>query len=134
MSAPRESAVYTHGHHESVLRSHTWRTAENSAGYLLGALEPGMRILDVGCGPGTITADLAERVPGGHVTGLDRAPAILAQARSTARQRGLTTVDFTAGDVHALGFPDGTVCRVHAQQVPQHRWEERRVGTRGRRE
>ena len=31
-------ATYTHGHHESVLRSHTWRTAENSAGYLLGHL------------------------------------------------------------------------------------------------
>ncbi|NEC26272.1 methyltransferase domain-containing protein [Streptomyces sp. SID8111] len=120
MSAPRESAVYTHGHHESVLRSHTWRTAGNSAGYLLGALEPGMRILDVGCGPGTITADLAERVPGGHVTGLDRAPAILAQARATARQRGLTAVDFTAGDVHALGFPDDTFCVVHAHQVLQH--------------
>lgn len=29
--------VYTHGHHEAVLRSHTWRTAENSAGYLLAA-------------------------------------------------------------------------------------------------
>ncbi len=51
--------TYTHGHHESVLRSHSWRTAENSAGYLLPHLEPGMRLLDVGCGPGTITLDLA---------------------------------------------------------------------------
>ena len=51
--------VYTHGHHESVLRSHTWRTAENSAAYLVPALRPGMDLLDVGCGPGTITTDLA---------------------------------------------------------------------------
>ncbi len=51
--------VYTHGHHESVLRSHTWRTAENSAAYLLPHLAPGLALLDVGCGPGTITADLA---------------------------------------------------------------------------
>jgi 2-polyprenyl-3-methyl-5-hydroxy-6-metoxy-1,4-benzoquinol methylase len=51
--------AYTHGHHESVLRSHSWRTAENSAAYLLGQLSPGMSLLDVGCGPGTITADLA---------------------------------------------------------------------------
>jgi cyclopropane fatty-acyl-phospholipid synthase-like methyltransferase len=49
--------TYTHGHHESVLRSHRWRTAENSAGYLLPHLAPGMNLLDVGCGPGTITAD-----------------------------------------------------------------------------
>ena len=51
--------TYTHGHHESVLRSHEWRTAENSAGYLLDRLEPGLDLLDVGCGPGTITIDLA---------------------------------------------------------------------------
>ena len=60
MSGAQETAVYTHGHHESVLRSHSWRTAANSAGYLLGVLEPGMRVLDVGCGPGTITADLTK--------------------------------------------------------------------------
>ncbi|MEU3947581.1 methyltransferase domain-containing protein [Streptomyces sp. NPDC029526] len=120
MSAQRDSAVYTHGHHESVLRSHTWRTAENSAGYLLGALRPGMEILDVGCGPGTITADLAERVPGGHVTGLDRAPGILERARATAGERGLTNVRFAVGDVHALGFPDDSFDVVHAHQVLQH--------------
>ena len=52
-------AQYTHGHHESVLRSHRWRTAENSAAYLLPHLGPARTLLDVGCGPGTITADLA---------------------------------------------------------------------------
>ena len=41
--AATDAEVYTHGHHESVLRSHTWRTAENSAGYLLGQLAPGTR-------------------------------------------------------------------------------------------
>ena len=40
--------AYTHGHHESVLRSHRWRTAENSAGYLLPHLRPGLSVLDVG--------------------------------------------------------------------------------------
>ena len=38
--------TYTHGHHASVLRSHTWRTAENSAAYLLGSLAPGQRLLE----------------------------------------------------------------------------------------
>lgn len=53
---------YAHGHHVSVLRSHTWRTTENSAAYLLPRLATGQRVLDVGSGPGTITADLARIV------------------------------------------------------------------------
>ncbi|MGX1304348.1 SAM-dependent methyltransferase [Streptomyces albogriseolus] len=120
MPHARETAVYTHGHHESVLRSHTWRTARNSAAYLLGALKPHMRILDIGCGPGTITADLAALVPDGHVTGLDREPGILERARAVADERGLTNADFVTGDVHALDFPDDTFCVVHAHQVLQH--------------
>ncbi|MEV5358567.1 methyltransferase domain-containing protein [Streptomyces sp. NPDC052693] len=120
MPEPRETAVYTHGHHESVLRSHTWRTAANSAAYLLPSLQPHMRILDVGCGPGTITADLAQLVPDGHVTGVDRAPEILEQARATAAARGLANTDFAVADVHALDYPDDTFCVVHAHQVLQH--------------
>jgi len=117
---PKETAVYTHGHHESVLRSHTWRTAANSAAYLLGSLEPRMRILDIGCGPGTITADLAALVPDGQVTGVDRAPDILDLARATAAERGLRNVGFAVADVHALDHPDDTFCVVHAHQVLQH--------------
>lgn len=121
MSAAKETAVYTHGHHESVLRSHRWRTAENSAGYLIGELRPGMSVLDVGCGPGTITADLAERVaPGGRVTGVDAAPGIVEQARRYAAERGLTGIGFATADVHALDFPDDTFDVVHAHQVLQH--------------
>ncbi|MFF2367614.1 class I SAM-dependent methyltransferase [Streptomyces sp. NPDC058122] len=119
-SKPQETAVYTHGHHESVLRSHTWRTAANSAAYLLDSLKPHMKILDIGCGPGTITADLAERVPDGHVTGVDHASGILDQARRTAAERGLGNVEFAVADVHALEYPDDTFCVVHAHQVLQH--------------
>ncbi|MFJ4622117.1 class I SAM-dependent methyltransferase [Streptomyces sp. NPDC088812] len=120
MPKARETAVYTHGHHESVLRSHTWRTAANSAAYLLGSLKPHMKILDVGCGPGTITADLAALVPDGHVTGVDHAPDILDRARATAAERGLTNTDFAVADVHALDYADDTFCVVHAHQVLQH--------------
>src|SRR5579859_2159469 len=92
--------VYTHGHHESVLRSHKWRTAENSAAYLLPHLAADARVLDVGCGPGTITAGLADRVPRGHVTGVDAAPEAVGQAREAAG--GRANLDFATADVYAL--------------------------------
>lgn len=116
----KETAVYTHGHHESVLRSHRWRTAANSAAYLLGELRPGMTVLDVGCGPGTITADIAALVSPGRVTAVDTTREILDQAAEVAAERGLDNLEFTTADVHALDFPDDTFDVVHAHQVLQH--------------
>jgi SAM-dependent methyltransferase len=114
------AAVYTHGHHESVLRSHRWRTAANSAAYLLPSLAPGMSLLDVGCGPGTITADLAALVAPGRVTAVEVTPDALELARTEVSARGQRTVDFVVSDVHALDFPDATFDVVHAHQVLQH--------------
>src|SRR5439155_10935275 len=114
------AAVYTHGHHESVLRSHRWRTAENSAAYLVPYLTPGMSLLDVGCGPGTITADLAARVAPGRVTAVELTDGALDLARAEIASRRLANVDFAVSDVHALDFPDATFDVVHAHQVLQH--------------
>jgi SAM-dependent methyltransferase len=117
---PPRSETYLHGHHDSVLRSHQWRTAENSAGYLLGRLTPDAEVLDVGCGPGTITVDLAARVPEGRVTGIDAAASVLDLARQEAGRRGQGNVRFETGDVYRLAFEDGTFDVVHAHQVLQH--------------
>lgn len=113
-------ATYTHGHHESVLRSHRRRTAEDSAAYLLPHLKPGLSLLDIGCGPGTITADLAARVAPGPVTAVDRSADVLGMAREEADQRDLSNVSFATADVHRLDFPDGAFDVVHAHQVLQH--------------
>lgn len=112
------SDVYLHGHAEPVLRSHTWRTAENSAAHLLPHLRAADRVLDVGCGPGTITADLARLVPQGSVVGLDRAGGVLEEARR--RAVGVPNATFQEGDLMALPFGDGTFDVVHAHQVLQH--------------
>jgi ubiquinone/menaquinone biosynthesis C-methylase UbiE/GNAT superfamily N-acetyltransferase len=112
--------AYTHGHHESVLRSHKWRTAANSASYLLPRLASGQRLLDVGCGPGTITLDLAELVAPGEVVGIDAADAVIAEARAAAASRPALEVRFEVGDVYALAFDDASFDVVHAHQVLQH--------------
>jgi ubiquinone/menaquinone biosynthesis C-methylase UbiE len=111
--------TYTHGHADSVLQSHRWRTAENSAAYLLPSLRPGIDLLDVGCGPGTITVDLAERVAPGRVLAVDLAPEPLDEARALAGRRG-TQVEFAVGDVYALDAADDSFDVVHAHQVLQH--------------
>lgn len=112
--------AYTHGHHPSVLQSHTWRTAENSAGYLLPHLEAGARVLDVGSGPGTITVDLARRARPGEVIGVDASAEVVAQANGLAQSEGLTNVRFETGDAYGLEFPDDSFDVVHAHQVLQH--------------
>src|SRR3954454_19712121 len=111
--------TYTHGHAEPVLQSHRWRTAENSAGYLLPSLRPGLDLLDVGCGPGTITVDLAALVAPGRVVGIDVSADPLAEARGLAERAGVD-VTFDVGDVYALAEPDDTFDVVHAHQVLQH--------------
>ena len=111
--------TYTHGHAEPVLQSHRWRTAENSAAYLLPSLRPGLDLLDVGCGPGTITVDLATRVAPGRVVGVDVSPEPLTEARAAADRPGVT-VTFEVGDVYALEAADDSFDVVHAHQVLQH--------------
>lgn len=107
--------AYTHGHHESVLRSHRWRTVENSAAYLLPYLKPGSQLLDVGCGPGSITADFAGRLKPGRVCGIDASSDIIETAR-----RDHPGVEFGVGDVYHLAFDDASWDIVHAHQLLQH--------------
>ncbi|MER7583413.1 methyltransferase domain-containing protein [Kitasatospora sp. NPDC097691] len=121
MSGPQPSVVYTHGHQEAVLRSHRSRSAADSAAYLLPELRPGQALLDIGCGPGTITADLAELVgPDGRVVAVDTSAEVLERAADHVAGRGLSNVVFEQADVHRLPYRDGEFDVVHAHQVLQH--------------
>lgn len=111
---------YTHGHHESVVRSHSWRTVDNSAAYLKPYLVPGATVLDVGCGPGTITLDIASRVYPARVVGLDASDEVIRRATALAIEREVSNVEFVTGNAYALDFADETFDIVHAHQVLQH--------------
>ncbi|MEO6469843.1 MAG: methyltransferase domain-containing protein, partial [Acidimicrobiia bacterium] len=87
-------------------------------GYLLPHLESGQTLLDVGCGPGNITMDLAARVAPGRVVGIDAASDAIGAANEVNTQPDQVT--FAVGDVYALDAPDATFDVVHAHQVLQH--------------
>lgn len=111
-----EPETYVHGHHASVLRSHRVRTVENSAPHLIAHLEAGQRVLDIGCGPGSITAGIARRVEPGPVLGIDASTTVVADA--TAEFGSVAA--FEVGDVYALDATDDSFDIVHAHQVLQH--------------
>jgi SAM-dependent methyltransferase len=87
------------------------RSAESFAGvanpFSLGRLVPGERVLDLGSGAGTDSLVAALMVgESGHVTGLDMTPAMLAKARASAAELGVTNVEFVEGEAERLPFPD----------------------------
>lgn len=110
---------YTHGHTDAVLRVHRWRTVANSAAYLRPHLRPGIALLDVGCGPGSLTVDLARELAPGRIVGIDSSPDVVAEARATASEAGVD-VDLRTGDVYDLDLPDDSFDVVHAHQLLQH--------------
>ena len=109
---------YTHGHQESVVNAHATRTIANSAAYMASHLVPGVDLLDVGCGPGSITAEFVSRVmPGGSVLGIDYSEPVIARAQQTF---GDSDATFQTMDLYALDIEDDSYDIAHAHQVLQH--------------
>src|SRR5258708_35367924 len=91
--------TYQHGHHVSVVANHAKRTADTSAAFFLPFLKPGMRLLDVGCGPGSITAGLAKRAEPADTIGIDQPPTVIETARSLTRPNAARHLTFEVGDI-----------------------------------
>jgi ubiquinone/menaquinone biosynthesis C-methylase UbiE len=95
------------------------RSAATHAAFLLPHLRAGMRLLDCGCGPGTITVDLARVVRPAETVGFDRAAEQFAESARVARQEGLR-LRFETGDVTALPFDDSSFDVVFAHALMEH--------------
>ena len=116
-TAPRDEYLAGTEHPPRVL---TWRTVANSAGYLLPHLRAGLSLVDVLCGPGSITIDLARRVAPGAVLGIDTSRQSVEQAAGLAFDGGVRNARFVIGGAFAIPAPDASVDVVHAHQVLQH--------------
>lgn len=96
------------------------RSLGSTAGFFAPHLQPGISLLDCGCGPGSITIDFAEALAPGEVTGIDIWPESIDQARAAAAERNLTNVRFEVGDVCELPFPDATFDAVWVASTLQY--------------
>lgn len=112
--------AYTHGYGEQPHRVMSQRNVAVDAAFLLPHLRPGMRLLDVGCGPGSITVGLARVVAPGEVVGVDIGPVQVEAARALATEEGVANVRFEVGSVYALPFPDASFDAAFAHTVLEH--------------
>lgn len=96
-----------HGVTPGLRDDYARRTAGHQAAFVLPHLRPGMSLLDVGCGPGSITLGLAAAVAPAQVVGIDHDPPHVEAAQQRARDAGATNVSFRTGDALALPFDDG---------------------------
>ena len=109
---------YTHGYHAVIVDSYRKRTAETCAAFLLPHLRPDAEVLDLGCGPGTITAGLARRAR--SVIGVDTSAEMVESARHLAAESGADNASFQVGSAYELPFDDKSFDVVYAHQVTQH--------------
>ena len=111
---------YTMGYSQEMLETQLRATAENSAAHLLPYLRPGLRVLDFGCGPGTISVGLARAVAPGEMHGVDMEESLIEMARSLAASWGQDNAMFHVGDVTDLEFEDSFFDVAHCRSVLMH--------------
>ncbi|KIW87067.1 uncharacterized protein Z519_12364 [Cladophialophora bantiana CBS 173.52] len=115
------ASTYTQGHSAAVVASHASRTVENSAAFLLPHLQPHFTVVDLGCGPGTITKGFCPHVPDGSVIGIDAADSVIELARAGASEKEYPNLRFCVGDITArLPLDDNSVNVVYTSQVLYH--------------
>lgn len=111
---------YIAGHTPAVLKGHSQRTASNSAAYLLPHLAPHHIILDIGCGPGSITLGFAKYARDGAVWGVDTSRELMHANQRQADEKGVKNVRYLAGDIYHLPFEDDSFDVTHVHQVLCH--------------
>ena len=117
MSGTIDKECYTLGYGPGAMDWMTSRTAEGHGAFLLPYLEKGMRLLDCGCGPGTLTFGFAQRIAPGEAIGIDRETSQSEDTAKAARRDDVDNLHFRVGDIYALPFDDDSFDIVFASAV-----------------
>ena len=112
--------TYPLGHDTQTVACLEVRESEHEAAFLLPHLKPGQRLLDCGCGPGTISVGLAKAVAPGEMVGLDAEVTQVQAAVARATELGIANAVFEVGDLTDLRFDDETFDVVFAHAVVMH--------------
>lgn len=121
------SETYTPGYSPAAEAFMVRRRLEPNGAFFLPFLKPGLRVLDCGCGPGTITRDIAQRIAPGRVTGLDFNISQIERAARDAQAAGLANAEFRQGNVYELPFPDACFDAVFSHALLEHLREPARA-------
>ena len=117
----QRSSTYLHGHGKSVVAAHAARTADEAAAFLLPNLRSPMKVLDVGCGPGTITVGLADAVaPDGEVLGVDVSDSLGHEWEKRLTESRVGNLTFRIADLFSSDLPKRHYDVVYMHQVLQH--------------
>jgi SAM-dependent methyltransferase len=111
---------YTPGYTKTASNFMAQRSAVSHAKFLLPHLDTASRLLDCGCGPGSISCDFAKIVVSGNVQGIDREQSQIDLARAHAAAQGLTNATFLVGSIYDLPFPDSSFDIVFAHAIFEH--------------
>ena len=112
--------VYSVGYQQEVVDFFGGRRAAKQAAFFLPHLRSGLRLLDCGCGPGSITTDLAEIVEPGETIGVDIELTQVEAARAHATSRGVQNVRFEVGSIYDLPFPAASFDAAFIHGVVEH--------------
>lgn len=115
------SPIYTHGYDSAMtLKMHARRTVEVQGRFFLPYLQPGMRLLDCGCGSGSITRGLARLVAPGEVVGIDIAASEIDRACTDTLHEKVVNARFEVGNLYELAFPDASFDAIFCHNVLEH--------------
>src|SRR5260221_1598718 len=112
--------TYTPGYSEVAAAFMGRRRLDSNGAFFLPHLRPGISVLDCGCGPGTITRDIAQRIAPGRVVGLDFDGDQIAVAMAEAKAQDIANVEFRQGSVYAVPFEDSSFDAVFSHALLEH--------------